>query len=163
MLSNHYHADDEKKILSHLSVISSVIYCIFVWIVYFLCLTVFRDDRTVLTGELLKVFKFTPGSALFAIDMLGYSMLSLATFFSSFIFNNTNRIEKWIKILFLFNGLFFISSIIFPFLYYPENFNAHEKVDLGGSIGYIVWSVLFIIISILLVIFYKRLLKNTLE
>jgi hypothetical protein len=131
-----------------------------IMIVYFLQITVFRADRTVLSGDLGKIFKFTPGSALFAIDMLGYAFLSLSAFFCAFVFDTQNKLEKSIKILLLINGVFVISSIIFPIVYYPKNFYSQETTNFAGSLGYIIWSLLFSTIAILFFIFYKKLLDK---
>lgn len=120
MVAVHYYADDTKKIWSHIGTLFAVAYMVFVTIVYFTVLTVTMPHM--LKGEIESValLKYVPKSFMTGIDALGYTSMSIATFFSAFIFGRS-KLEAWIKRLFIANGLIapvILMTQIYPYIAY---------------------------------------------
>lgn len=116
MVSVHYYAPAERKIWSHIGLLFSLAYFVFVTIVYFTVLTVTMPYTLNGQGDEVAVLRYIPRSFLSGIDALGYTCMSLGTLFSSFVFG-TSRLERWIKAAFLANGI--IAPIILLTQLYP--------------------------------------------
>lgn len=158
MAANHYYAAPEKKIWSLLGLSFAVIYAVFITMVYYLQIAVVQNTSIQLSADTLKILKYMPGTAIFALDMLGYAFMSLATLFVAFIFGNSS-LEKWIKRLLIISGLFFLPSLIFPALPLSQDASAASAAQ-NGSIALLFWCALFSAISILMAVFYKGLLNQ---
>jgi hypothetical protein len=145
----HYSAPEEKKIWSHLGLVFSTVYAVMVMITYYTQLVVVRTNSLGLSPESLKLFTFTPGSLMFALDMLGYGFMCLATLLAAPVFYGS-KLDNWIRRLFIVNGLFFIPSLVFPAFTFPQDSGSVEATSLSGVIGYLFWCTLFVSISMLL-------------
>jgi len=75
MVSNHYYSAVDKKVWSQLGLAFAIIYAVLVSIVYYLQITVVYNNSLQLSPEIIKFLEFTPGSTMFAIDMLGYAFM----------------------------------------------------------------------------------------
>jgi len=154
IIANYYLADEHKRVFGHIGIALAIIYAVFITMVYYLQVTVVYNDNMHLSNEVLKLLKFTPGTALFAIDILGYSFMGLATLFSAFVFGST-KLEKWIKGIMIFNGFSFV-GLIYPMLQIGQDGVAKESSGNFGIIMYIVWCSYFAALTVLTAIYYKR-------
>jgi hypothetical protein len=144
MVSIHYLADVSVRIYSHVAVVFACIYATLISIVYYVQLAfviprLLRGDT-----EDIAVLIFEPfDSFLYAVDVWGYSLMSLSTLFAAAVFR-TQGIEGWIRKALIANGC------LIPFLslqmFYPP-------LIWGGSL----WGITFPAATWLLAIHFKRL------
>jgi hypothetical protein len=156
----HYSVPEEKKIWSHLGLVFSTVYAVMVMITYYTQLVVIRTNSFGLSPESLKLFTFMPGSLMFALDMLGYGFMCLATLVAAPVFGGS-KLDDWIRRLFILNGLFFLPSLVFPAFIFPQDSGSVEATSQGGVIGYLYWCTLFVSISVLLAKKFRQLDKDT--
>ena len=107
----HYQAPREKRIWSHVGLCFSIVYAVLISMVYYVQLSAARSA----SAEPLP-FVFTPGSVFFAVDMLGYGFMCLATWFTAGVFGTENRLSLWIRRLFVFHGWLVFPTLVVPVL-----------------------------------------------
>lgn len=104
MVAVHRIAPEDKKIFSHAAVAFATAYAVLISTVYFVQLTLVapRMARGEVAG--LEPFVFVPfDSYLYAVDLLGYSFMSVATLFAAPVFAGSRyRAARWFLIA---NGL----------------------------------------------------------
>ena len=84
MVSVHQAAPPERKIWSHAAVAFATIYTVLISINYYVQLTWVAPRLAAGRTEGMEMFLFTPfDSFLYAVDILGYSFMSLATLFAA--------------------------------------------------------------------------------
>jgi len=152
MVAIHDTAPSHKQVWSHLGLSFAIIYAVLCTLNYYIQLTVVRVNSLSVSQDLLEVFTFTPGSVMFAQDMLGYAFLCLATLVAAPVFTG-DRLATWIKWLFVVHGLVFVVPLVFPALSFPQNTTGDEI----GVIANLGWCILFAPIALLLVAHFKRL------
>jgi hypothetical protein len=87
VVSIHQLASPDRKIWSHIAVVFATAYAVLISVVYFVQLTLVapRIARGQIEG--IEAFLFVPfDSFLYAVDILGYSFMSLATLFAAGVF-----------------------------------------------------------------------------
>ena len=52
----------------------------------------------------------------FSLDLLGYALMSLATFFAGLTVEPKDKPTKWLWALLMIHGVFFISCLLMPML-----------------------------------------------
>jgi len=108
--SIHQLATPEQKIWSQAALVFATIYTTLISIVYFVQLTYVLPHLA--RGDLqgIEVFLFVPfDSFLYAVDILGYSFMSVATLFAAMVFTG-GGLERIVRIMLIANGL------LLPFL-----------------------------------------------
>ncbi len=138
-----YFAKKEVKLAGYASVAFSAIYTTIILLVYFAQLTTVRLNH--LTQQAIVLLDFKQCGLLFNYDLLGYAVMSLATFFAGLTIKPQTKIDKWLKYLLMVHGVFFISCLIFPII-------GLFKSDSPMWIGIVVlefWCLYFCPISIL--------------
>jgi hypothetical protein len=105
----------------------ATIYAVYIFACYYIQLTFVRQARA--DPIALTVVEYKPGSALFAIDILGYVLLSLSTLFLASSLKGTD--EHVLIGALRFHGLFGVTSIAVPFLpmIYEERPNKEAADD----------------------------------
>jgi hypothetical protein len=104
-ISIHQIAAPEKKIWSHAAVAFATVYTVLISIVYFVQLTLVLPR--LLRGQIqgIEVFLFVPfDSFLYAVDILGYSFMSVATLFAGMMFTGRG-LERISRAFLIANGL----------------------------------------------------------
>jgi hypothetical protein len=152
MVALHHAAAPPKRVWSHLGLAFAIIYAVYSGFNYYIQLTVVRVNDLDMSPELLQMLSFTPGSAMFAQDMLGYTFLCLSTLVAAPVFAGTG-LASWIKWLFVAHGLVFVVPLVFPALSFAGD-------SAGGEIGVIAnlgWCALFAPIAVLLALHFRRL------
>ena len=110
VVSIHQLASPDRKIWSHLAVAFATAYAVLISMVYFVQLTLVapRVARGQIEG--IEVFLFVPfDSFLYAVDILGYSFMSVATLFAAMVFTGKG-LERVVRLFLTANGL------LLPFL-----------------------------------------------
>lgn len=110
MVSVHYYAPADRKIWSHLGIVFASIYAVLISINYYVQLTLVVPRMLRGDVEDIRFLLFVPfDSFLYAVDILGYSFMSLSTLFAAFVFRGPG-LERTVRRFLLANGL------ILPFI-----------------------------------------------
>lgn len=83
-------------------------------LVYFAQLTTVRFGG--LTEQARILLDFRQMNLFFSFDLLGYALMSLATFFAGLTVCPRSRTDRWLRALLLIHGVFFISCLLMPML-----------------------------------------------
>lgn len=98
--------DQEKKAAGLAGIGFAIIYVVLIFIVYYAETTTVRTN-TGLSEETLSIISYGYiGSLFFNYDLLGYTFMSLSTFFLGSIMNVTRKSDKWLKALLMIHGVF---------------------------------------------------------
>jgi hypothetical protein len=146
-VSIHYWAETSARIWSHVAVAFASIYAALVGIVYYVQLSFVLPRLARGEVEGIELLIFEPfDSFLYAVDVFGYSLMSLSTLFAAAVFKGAG-LERWIRRALIANGC------LIPFLalqmFYPP-------LIWGGSL----WAITFPTAAWLLAIHFRRLPVN---
>lgn len=156
MVSVHHYAAPEKKVWSQLGLSFAVIYTVMCSLTYYVQLTFIKNNYLPIADEAVAPFVFIPGTPIFAQDMLGYVFFCLATLAAGFAFTG-GKLERWIKWLFVFNGILFaIPTLILPALTMPVNAAGTGVGNQVGDYANIVWSFYVATATGLTAVMFKR-------
>ncbi len=141
----------ENKAAAYTSLAFAAIYGVFILIVYFTQVTSVANDP--LTDQAKQILDYQKFGLFFSLDLLGYGLMALSTFFAGLTIKVKNKIDKWLKRLFMIHGIFFISCLIMPMLnvFSPDM----QGADLIGVVVLEFWCVYFIPIGILCFLHFK--------
>jgi hypothetical protein len=105
LISIHQLAAPDGKIWSHAAVAFGTAYASLISIVYFVQLTLVRPRIASGRTEGIEMLLFVPfDSFLYAVDILGYSFMSVATLFAARVFTGQG-LERVVRWFLLANGL----------------------------------------------------------
>ena len=146
-VSIHYYAEAPARIWSHVAVAFASMYASLISIVYYVQLAFVIPRLARGDAGSIQLLLFEPfDSFLYAVDVFGYSLMSLSTLFAAAVFS-TQGFERWIRRALIANGC------LIPFLalqmYYPP-------LIWGGSL----WAITFPTATCLLAIHFSRLQPN---
>jgi hypothetical protein len=113
----HSHASEQSKVWAHIAVAFAAIYATLVSIVYFVELTVVVPRTLLGEADQIGLLAFGYGTFMFAIDILGYAFMSLATLFAAPVFEGRG-LERWIRWALIVNGCLAL-PIALQILYQP--------------------------------------------
>jgi len=154
MMIAGFHADSSKehKAAANTALVLSAVYAALILIVYFAQNTVVRLGS--LGEEALKILDYKQLGLFFCYDLLGYGVMSLSTFFISFTINEKSRLNKWLKLLLMLHGVFFIPCFIMPMLgvFSPEM----KGADWIGTLILELWCLYFLPICVLSYLYFSR-------
>jgi len=110
VVSIHQLAPPERKVWSHAAVVFATMYATLISIVYYVQLTLVAPRMIQGRTAGIEMFLFTPfDSFLYAVDILGYSFMSVATLFAARVFTGAG-LEGVVRRFLTANGL------LLPFL-----------------------------------------------
>ena len=143
MVSVHYVAEASARIWSHVAIAFASIYATLISIVYYVQLAFVIPRLARGSAEGIELLLFEPfDSFLYAVDVYGYSLMSLSTLFAAPVFRNKG-LERWIRVALIANGC------LVPFLalqmYWPP-------LIWGGSL----WAITFPAATWLLAVHFGR-------
>lgn len=156
MVSIALQAAPEKRVWGQLGAAFATIYAVMVTITYYLQLAVVRSGDGGPSAEVLQLLEFSPGSALFAVDMLGYGFMTLATLASAPVFVGSG-LNRWLRLWFTAHGLMVVPTLLAPLM---MGGGAAGESDAIGSLVLIGWSVFFLPLAGLVVIHFRRQLRE---
>lgn len=146
------YSEKDLKAASYTAMLFSAIYGIIVSIVYFAQLTTVQ--MTDLSEEADLLLNYNKFNLIFNYDLLGYSFMALATFFTGLALQVKSSTDKWLKGLLMIHGIFAITCFIMPLM---RIFKAGmEGGDLIGNIVLEFWCAYFIPLCILSYIYFKK-------
>lgn len=110
MVSVHQAAAPEARIWTHIAIVFAVMYAVLVSLVYYVQLTYVGPHLAAGMAEEVSVFLFEPfDSFLYAVDILGYTFMSVSTLFAANA-SPGQGIARWARWSLRANGL------LIPFL-----------------------------------------------
>ena len=143
--------DKSKKTSGIIASVFAGVYAALIMIVYFTqCTTVMNEQ---LNDQAAQIMNNKNMGLLFNLDLLGYGIMALSTFFIGLTVNGKNKKDKALKILLLIHGVFFISCLIMPMTGMFSSFGG--KDSMGGIIALEFWCVYFLPISVLSFLHFK--------
>ena len=125
----------------------SVIYALFIIIVYYAMLTTVRMNDA-LSDEVLSIINYERlGSLFFNYNILGYGFMGLSTFFIGFTVKPKDKTDKALQLLLWIHGIFFVSCFIMPMLplFTPDMAGG----ELIGTLVLLFWCAYFLPICVL--------------
>lgn len=132
-----------------------VIYSTIISVVYFTQITTVLHKSA--DEKILEALDFTAaGSWMFNMDLLGYGLLAVSTFFVGLTLKPENKADKALKILLMLHGAFGVCMFA-PVLPLPAT-----NQGAGGTIALIGWCLFFLPICILSAVHFKG-LKDSAE
>ena len=142
----------ENKVAGKVAMIFSAIYATLIVIVYFTQCTTVQNE--VLSDTVKQILDYKRFGMLFNIDLLGYGMMALSTFFIGLTIDVKNKKDKALKILLLLHGIFFISCLVMPMLGIFKT--SDGTTTSGGVIAMEIWCLYFLPVGILSYLHFKE-------
>lgn len=143
----------ERKSFAFAGIAFACVYVMFISLVYFTQLTTVANQTA--STEALQVLSYqTVGGLMFNLDLFGYGMMSLSTFFIGAAMKPTNKIDQWLKALLMLHGLFAPACILLPMLN-VFNSSSGEGGNYLGTIALLFWCAYFLPIGILSLLHFK--------
>lgn len=129
------------------------VYATLIVIVYYTqCTTVVNET---LNEQAERILDYRYLGLMFNLDILGYGIMALSTFFIGLAFDANNKIDKALKILLMVHGIFFIGCLIMPMT--GMFIKTDDSQSIGGTIALEIWCIYFLPIGILSAIhFFKK-------
>ncbi len=137
----------DRKAAGRAALIFSGVYATLIMIVYFTqCTTVHNEN---LSEDVSRLLNFSHMSWIFNLDLLGYGMMALSTFFAGLTINVKNKKDKALKIMLMLHGMFFPGCLIMPMTGMFVRNEVTSSSSGGGYIALEIWCLFFIPIGIL--------------
>lgn len=142
-------AKKERIAAAKIGVAIGIIYSTIISIVYFTQLTTVLYKSA--DNVILQAFSFSAaGSWLFNLDLLGYGLLSISTFFVGLTVQAQDKANKVLKLLLMLHGIFFVCMFV-PILPLPSSNQGN-----GGIVALIFWCLFFLPICVLSTLHFKQ-------
>ena len=146
------YSNPEYKSSAYTAITFSGIYCVFILLVYFAQITTVRLG--ILNEQAMEIISSQKFGLFFNYDLLGYGIMALATFFIGLTIKSNNGLDKYLKLLLLIHGIFFISSFILPILgIFSNDIQQSNKI---GPMIQTFWCFYFSIIDIFSIIHFRK-------
>ena len=143
---------DDRRAAGKTALAFAAIYAVLIMIVYYTqCTTVLNEN---LGEEADKILNYKHLGLMFNLDILGYGIMALSTFFIGLTVQVKNKIDKALKILLIGHGLFFPGCLIMPMT--GMFLGSHGSSSKGGVIALEIWCLYFLPIGILAFLHFKN-------
>ncbi len=137
---------EDKKVAGKIALVLAGVYSTLIMIVYFTqCTSVIHDD---LNLQAAKILNYSYLGLMFNLDLLGYAIMALSTFFIGFTINAQNKKDKALKYLLLIHGIFFLSCLIMPMTGVFAKSSGSSSHS-GGVVALEIWCLYFLPIGVL--------------
>jgi hypothetical protein len=143
---------EDTRAAGRAALVFSAIYATLIIIVYYTqCTTVFNEN---LGEEAARILDYKYMGLIFNLDMLGYGIMAIATFFIGLTVKVNNKIDKALKFLLIGHGLFFPGCLIMPMTgVFISSTGSHS---MGGVIALEIWCLYFLPVGILAFLHFKK-------
>ena len=142
----------ECKAAGKAALVFSAIYATLIIIVYYTQCTSVRNDN--LNESARRILDYKYMGLMFNLDLLGYGIMALSTFFIGLTINVERKADKVLKWLLLIHGVFFLSCLLMPLTGIFANRDGSTSG--GGIIALEIWCLYFLPISILSFLHFMR-------
>lgn len=141
----------DRVVAGKIASVFAGIYVVLVLIVYFTqCTTVVNEP---LNDQAVRILDYKYMGLLFNLDLLGYGIMALATFFIGLTVEADNKRDKVLKALLLIHGVFFVSCFLMPMT--GVFANANGSTSLGGVLALEFWCLYFLPVGVLSYLHFK--------
>lgn len=150
-------ASPKRRPLASGGIAFACVYCVFVCLVYFTQLTTVANGS--LSGDLMKILSYeSPGSLMFNLDLFGYAMMAISTFFIGFTIKPETTFDIWMKYLLIAHGVFAPACIIIPM---TNVFGAGGQAGAqAGAVLLLIWCCYFAVVGVLACMHYKKAVES---
>lgn len=143
---------DKTRTAGNTALALSAVYSTLIMLVYFTqCTTVMNEN---LGGDALRILDYRYLGLMFNIDLLGYGVMALSTFFIGLTVKEKDKKDKILKILLIAHGLFFPGCFIMPVT--GMFLGSNGTTSGGGVIALEIWCLYFLPIGILSFLHFKE-------
>ena len=142
----------ECKAAGKAALIFSAIYATLIIVVYYTQCTSVRNDN--LNESAMRILDYKYLGLMFNLDLLGYGIMALSTFFIGLTINAERKSDKALKWLLLIHGVFFLSCLLMPLT--GVFVGSDGSTSSGGVIALEIWCLYFLPISILSFLHFMR-------
>jgi hypothetical protein len=146
--------EQEQKGCAYASVAFAAVYTALICLVYYTQLTTVGQKAA--PAVLLETLTYRPGSWMFNVDMLGYSMLSLSTVFAGLAVTVKTKGDAWLRRLLLIHGVFAVTCLLFPVMGVFSQKAGAASSDLFGVLALEFWCLYFLPVTVLFAGYMKR-------
>ncbi len=146
--------DNEHRGCALAAVAFAAAYVALICLVYYTQVTTVWQQAA--QADLLDALTYKPGSWMFNVDMLGYGLLSISTFFAGFAITVKTKGDAWLKRLLLIHGIFAVACLLFPALGVFSQDAGAMGGDLFGVIVLEFWCAYFLPVTVLFAGYMKR-------
>lgn len=147
-----FYAPRDRRVAAAAGVAFACLYAGIIGVVYFTQLTTVTH-QTAPTEVLAALTYANPGSLFFILDLFGYGLMALSTFFIGLSLAPQKKEERWLKSLLLIHGIFAVSCVALPML---GVFKTDVPADTSGVFILLFWCTYFTPIGILSIRFFQR-------
>jgi hypothetical protein len=133
-----YYSKDGAKLAGYIAAGFAAVYATIILVVYYAQITTVHAGG--LSGQVYDILDFSQFGLFFNYDMLGYALMSLSTFFAGLTVLKDTRAGRYLKMLLLAHGVFFISCFALPLL---GLFTPNMEADWIGTAVLIFWCIYF--------------------
>ena len=145
---------DERRAAGKSALAFSAVYATLIMIVYYTqCTTVLNEK---LGEDAAKILDYSHMGLMFNLDILGYGIMAISTFFIGLTVKIKNKIDKALKILLIGHGLFFPGCLIMPMTGMFLGSHGSGSNSMGGVIALEIWCLYFLPIGILAFLHFKK-------
>ena len=142
----------DAKVAAICAISFGAMYALCNTMVYFVQVSTVRN--TELTGVALQLLDYRQFGMMFDLDLLGYCLMAVSTFFAGLTILVRDKGDRWLKVLLLLHGIFAIGCFILPML---GLFNANmQGADWIGTVIMEFWCVFFLPIGILSFRYFRK-------
>ncbi len=135
----------DAKVAAMAAVAFGAMYAFCNTMVYFIQVSTVRNAD--LTGVALQLLDYRQFGMMFDLDLLGYCLMAVSTFFAGLTILVRDKGDRWLKVLLLLHGVFAIGCFVLPMLgLFSTNM---QGADWIGTVIMEFWCVFFLPIGIL--------------
>lgn len=131
----------------------SIMYATIISVVYFTQISTVANNAG--PENVISVLDYSNiGSLFFNIDLLGYGLLSFSTFLVGVAIISVSKVDKYLKGLLIFHGIFLFPLILLPVFDVFNNID--EGSEVFGVLSLLFWCIYFIFIAILALVHFNK-------
>lgn len=143
---------EDRKSAGKLASLFAGVYLTMILLVYFTqCTTVANEE---LSDTAMRILDYRYMGLLFNLDLLGYGIMALSTFFIGLTIEGDSRQDKALKMLLQVHGIFFTGCFILPMA--GIFVNPDGTASAGGIAALECWCLYFLPIGILSFLHFKQ-------
>lgn len=153
-----HECSEDRRVAANIGLITAAVYAVLIMLVYYSQLTTVHLEK--LDGAAKNLLDYRRGSLMFNYDLLGYGMMALSTFFIGLSMKPETKADKWLRVLMMVHGIFFISCVFMPmtgmFAHMGDGDHYNAAPIGGGALALIIWCIYFLPIGILAFVHFGK-------
>ena len=143
---------EKNKVAGRVALVMAGVYATFIMLVYYTQCTTVQNET--LSEGAARVLDYRFLGLMFNIDVFGYGIMALSTFFIGLTICVKDKVDKALEILLLGHGLFFPGCFFMPMT--GMFLGSDGSTFSGGVIALEIWCLYFLPIGILSFLHFKK-------